>query len=179
MSYFQRCRGETSCKHPSPYSDVLHLKLKQRTRCHAVPLICKSKQYLCLLRHTLPLDFVQYFSPNCSVTQSKRRLTEPLCHHTYWSLLAVGLMSEVTACIKSCPALYNSSAALNMSHLATLRCGWHLYWKDVMACLPETRAKAKDQSKAKAQGSLGKQKEKLAWRSPRGRSKNRWERSTQ
>lgn len=73
-------------------------------------------------------------------------MTEPLCHHTYWLLLAVGLMSEVTACIKSCPALYNASATFNMSHLATLRRGWHLYSKDVIACLkclPKQRTEAK------------------------------------
>lgn len=117
------------------------------SREHAV-LICKSKECLRLLRRTLPLDFVWYFCPNCSVTKPKPRVTEPLFHHTYWSLLAVGLTSEVTACIKSCPALYNPSATLNMSHLDTLRCGWHLYSKDVMACLPKMFAKAQPRLRA-------------------------------
>lgn len=93
-----------------------------------------SVHLICLLRHTLPLDFIQ-ISFQIVLLQS---------HHMYWSLLGVGLMSEVIACIKSCPALYNSSTAFNMSHLATLRCGWRLYLKDVMAHLPQTFAKAKD-----------------------------------
>lgn len=53
------------------------------------------------------------------------------------------LKNKVTTCVKSCPALYNSSATFNMSHLATLRRGQHLYSKSVMECLPKMFAKLK------------------------------------
>lgn len=63
--------------------------------------------------------------------------------------LSLHLKSEVTACVKSCPALYNSLATFNMSHLATLRRGRYLYSKSVMECLPKMFAKLKKWSKAK------------------------------
>lgn len=49
-------------------------------------------------------------SPQIVLHWSQRQGDGTTCGCTYRLLLAVGLMSEVTTCIKSCPALYNSSA---------------------------------------------------------------------
>lgn len=86
-------------------------------------------------------------SPNCSVRKSKPRVREALCYHMYWLLLTVGLMSEVATCLKSCPALYNSSAhltchiwpPLGMADIFTEKMSWHAYLK----YLPKQRTEAK------------------------------------
>lgn len=49
-------------------------------------------------------------SPQIVLQWSQRQGAGTTCGCTYRLLLAVGLMSEVTTCVKSCPALHNFSA---------------------------------------------------------------------
>lgn len=87
------------------------------------------------------------------------------------------LKSEVTACVTSCPALYNSSTAFNMSHLATLRRGQHLYSKSVMECLPKMFAKLEKNTKQTEDLRFPWEMERKV--GSRAASENCWERSIQ